>query len=53
MKRPMVWMKRNMGVIEKTSGVLLIVVGLAMATGFLTVFAYWMLEAVPFLAVFG
>jgi cytochrome c-type biogenesis protein len=53
MKRPMAWMKRNMGVIEKTSGVLLIVVGLAMATGFLTVFAYWMLEAVPFLAVFG
>ena len=39
MKRPMAWMKRNMGVIEKTSGVLLIVVGLAMATGFLTVFA--------------
>ena len=27
--------------------------GLAMATGFLTIFAYWMLEAVPFLAVFG
>lgn len=53
MKRPMAWMKRNMGVIEKTSGVLLVVVGLAMATGFLTVFAYWMLEAVPFLAVFG
>ena len=53
MKRPMAWMKRNMGVIEKTSGVLLIVVGLAMATGFLTVFAFWMLEAFPFLAVFG
>ena len=53
MKRPMAWMKRNMAVIEKTSGVLLIVVGLAMATGFLTVFAYWLLEAAPFLAVFG
>jgi len=53
MKRPMAWMKRNMGVIEKTSGVLLIVVGLAMATGFLSIFAYWLLEAVPFLAVFG
>ncbi|AKS46310.1 cytochrome c-type biogenesis protein [Octadecabacter temperatus] len=53
MKRPMAWMKRNMGVIEKTSGVLLIIVGLAMATGFLAVFAYWMLEAMPFLAVFG
>lgn len=53
MKRPMAWMKRNMGVIEKTSGVLLIVVGLAMATGFLTVFAYWLLEAFPVLQVFG
>ena len=53
MKRPMAWMKRNMGVIEKTSGVLLIVVGLAMATGLMSVFAFWMLEAAPFLAVFG
>lgn len=53
MKRPMAWMKRNMGVIEKTSGVLLIVVGLAMATGFMSMFAFWMLEALPFLAIFG
>jgi len=53
MKRPMAWMKRNMGIIEKTSGVLLIVVGLAMATGFMTVFAYWMLEAFPVLQIFG
>ncbi|PVA06137.1 cytochrome c biogenesis CcdA family protein [Thalassorhabdomicrobium marinisediminis] len=53
MKRPMAWMKRNMGVIEKTSGVLLVVVGLAMATGYLTVFAFWLLEALPFLAAFG
>ncbi|AGI68852.1 cytochrome C biogenesis protein transmembrane region [Octadecabacter antarcticus 307] len=53
MKRPMAWMKRNMGVIEKTSGVLLIVIGLAMATGFMSMFAFWMLEALPFLAIFG
>lgn len=53
MKRPMAWMKRNMGVIEKTSGVLLVVVGLAMATGFMTIFAYWMLEAFPVLQIFG
>lgn len=53
MKRPMAWMKRNMGVIEKVSGVLLIIVGLAMATGLLSIFAYWLLEAVPLLAVFG
>lgn len=53
MKRPMAWMKRNMGVIEKTSGVLLVVVGLAMATGFLTIFAFWLLEAAPFLAILG
>jgi cytochrome c-type biogenesis protein len=53
MKRPMAWMKRNMGVIEKTSGVLLVVVGLAMATGFMSMFSFWMLEALPFLAIFG
>lgn len=53
MKRPMAWMKRNMGVIEKTSGVLLIVVGVAMATGFLSIFAFWLLEAFPALAFFG
>jgi cytochrome c-type biogenesis protein len=53
MKRPMVWMKRNMGVIEKTSGVLLIVVGLAMATGGVSIFAYWLLEAFPILQIFG
>ena len=53
MKRPMAWMKRNMGVIEKTSGVLLVVVGLAMATGFMSIFSFWMLEALPFLAIFG
>jgi cytochrome c-type biogenesis protein len=53
MKRPMAWMKRNMGVIEKTSGVLLVVVGLAMATGFMSIFSFLMLEALPFLAIFG
>lgn len=53
MKRPMAWMKRNMGVIEKTSGVLLLTVGLAMATGYLSVFAFWMLEAFPVLQIFG
>ncbi|MBU2993547.1 cytochrome c biogenesis protein CcdA [Octadecabacter sp. 1_MG-2023] len=53
MKRPMAWMKRNMGMIEKTSGVLLIAVGLAMATGFLSVFAFWLLEAFPVLQIFG
>ncbi len=53
MKRPMAWMRRNMGVIEKTSGVLLLTVGLAMATGYMTIFAFWLLEALPFLAVFG
>lgn len=53
MKRPMAWMKRNMGVIEKTSGVLLIVVGVAMATGFLSIFAYWLLEVFPVLQIFG
>jgi cytochrome c-type biogenesis protein len=40
-------------VIEKTSGVLLVVVGLAMATGFMSMFSFWMLETLPFLAIFG
>jgi len=53
MKRPMAWMKRNLNVIEKISGALLVLVGLAMATGFMTVFAYWLLEAFPVLQIFG
>lgn len=53
MKRPMAWMKRNLDVIEKISGAMLVLVGLAMATGFMTVFAYWLLEAFPVLQVFG
>lgn len=53
MKRPMAWMKRNLNVIEKISGAMLVLVGLAMATGFMTVFAYWLLEAFPVLQVFG
>ena len=53
MKVPMAWMKRNMSLIEKTSGALLMIVGLAMATGFMSIFAFWMLEAMPFLAFFG
>lgn len=53
MKRPMAWMKRNLDVIEKISGAMLVLVGLAMATGFMTVFAYWLLEAFPVLQIFG
>lgn len=53
MSGPLNWMKRNMAVIEKLSGALLVLVGLAMATGMLTIFAYWLLETVPVLQIFG
>ena len=45
--------KRHMGLIEKISGVLLIIVGVAMITGAFSVFAFWLLETFPMLATFG
>lgn len=53
MKRPMAWMRRHMGRIEKISGLLLWTVGLMMLTGQFSAFAYWLLETFPWLASIG
>lgn len=53
LKGAMAWMKRHMDRIEKISGLLLWTVGLMMLTGQFSAFAYWLLEAVPFLAELG
>jgi len=42
-----------MGVIEKTMGGLLILVGIALLTGAFTAFSWWLLETFPALAVLG
>lgn len=49
----MAWMKRNMGRIEKISGLLLWTVGLMMLTGQFSAFSFWLLETFPGLAEFG
>lgn len=53
MKGAMNWMKRHMGRIERTSGLLLWTVGLMMLTGQFTAFSFWLLETFPFLASVG
>lgn len=53
LKGVMTWMKRHMGRIERTSGLLLWTVGLMMITGQFAAMSYWMLEAFPALANFG
>ncbi|MBZ4021703.1 cytochrome C biogenesis protein [Rhodobacter sp. TJ_12] len=49
----MAFMRRNMGRIEKISGLLLWTVGLFMLTGQLSDFSFWILDAFPALAAFG
>ncbi len=49
----MAWMKARMGVIERSSGLLLWTVGLLMVTGQFTAFSWWLLETFPALAVLG
>jgi cytochrome c-type biogenesis protein len=46
-------MKRNLGAIERASGLLLWTVGLLMVTGQFTAFSWWLLETFPALAVIG
>lgn len=53
LKGTMAWMKRNMGRIERTSGLLLWTVGLMMLTGQFTDFSWWLLERFPALATLG
>mgnify|MGYP000371470110 CR=1 FL=1 len=53
LKGLMNWMKRHMGRIEATMGLLLWTVGLMMATGQFTEFALWINEKFPVLQAFG
>lgn len=46
-------LKRHMGAIEKSMGVLLVLVGLALVTGAFTSFSWWLLERFPALAILG
>ncbi len=46
-------MKRHMKLIERVMGLLLIVVGLALATGAFSRFSWWLLETFPSLATLG
>lgn len=45
--------KPHMGLIEKAMGGLLVLVGLAMLTGFFSTFAFWLLETFPKLGLLG
>ena len=45
--------KPYLTVIEKIMGALLVVVGVALLTGAFSMFAYWLLETFPFLAMLG
>ncbi|MBV0892901.1 cytochrome c biogenesis protein CcdA [Paracoccus sp. Z118] len=45
--------KRHMATIERVSGILLIVVGVMMLTGWLSIISYWLLENVPALGRIG
>jgi cytochrome c-type biogenesis protein len=53
LKGVMGWMKRHMGQIERTSGLLLWTVGLMMLTGQFAAMSYWLLERFPALATIG
>jgi cytochrome c-type biogenesis protein len=46
-------LKRHMGLIEKSMGVLLILVGVMMVTGAFSAFSWWLLETFPALATLG
>lgn len=46
-------LKRHMGMIERVSGVLLILVGVLLLTGALSAISYWLLEAFPALGAIG
>lgn len=46
-------MKRHMAVIERITGVLLLIVGILMLTGGFSRFSFWLLETFPWLATIG
>ena len=53
LKGAMGFLRRHMGRIERTSGLLLWTVGLMMVTGQFTAFSFWLLERFPALAAVG
>jgi len=53
MSGAMAGLKRNMGLIEKIMGALLIVFGILLMTGGFTQLSFWLLETFPVLANFG
>ena len=53
LKGLMSWMKRHLRAVERTSGVLLIIVGLLMVTGQFTQISNWLLNTFPGLALIG
>ena len=53
LKGAMAFLRRHMGRIERTSGLLLWTVGLMMVTGQFTAFSFWLLERFPALAAVG
>ena len=46
-------LKRHMGMVEKISGLLLLLVGILLVTGGFTALSLWLLETFPALATFG
>jgi cytochrome c-type biogenesis protein len=46
-------MKSKLGLIEKLMGASLVLTGIAFLTGWITTFAFWLLELFPMLAAFG
>ncbi|PKP83682.1 MAG: cytochrome C biogenesis protein [Alphaproteobacteria bacterium HGW-Alphaproteobacteria-2] len=49
----MAFLKRNMRMIERVSGVMLLIVGVMLITGAFTDLAFWLLETFPALALLG
>ena len=49
----MAWLKRHLSVVEKSSGALLVLVGLLLVTGKFTDIANWLLSTFPALGYIG
>ena len=50
------WMRgfrRHMGLVEKAMGLLLVIVGVSIMTGYFSAAAFWLIETFPFLATIG
>jgi len=53
LKGLMGWMKRHLNVVEKTSGALLVFIGVLMVTGTFTMLSNWLLNTFPALGLIG